>query len=132
MPSSNEGCAEGVRAVLAHKQEPPVALYYLHRAANIIGTLFVIFVFVMNFADLPDDPAPVTTGAVLMLIGMIVAGLGVLAAWRWPLAGGLTTLLDYILFEAVELAENSEIVGGLFLILPAVAVIHLLYGLSTR
>jgi len=97
-----------------------------------IGTFFVIFVFVMNFADLPEDPVPVTAGAVLMLIGMIIAALGVLAAWRWPLPGGVTILLGYALFEAVELAEDSDIVGGLFLVLPAVALIHMVYGWSRR
>lgn len=119
--------------MLAHEQpKPSKALVYLRLAANIIGTAFVVFVFFMNFADLPENPPPIEAGAVVMLGGMVVVALGTLLAWKWSLVGAVLMLLGYGSFEAVQLLDNEELAAGLFLLIPLLALIHLIYWERTR
>jgi len=48
------------------------------------------------------------------------------------LAVGLLILLGYAIFEIVMLADRGRMLGGLFLIFPAMAAIHLAYWYTNR
>jgi len=111
---------------LSHSEQKPI-FRIVRWAAVGVGIAFVIFVIVMNILGAPPrgESAPTTVWDVVKLLAMVTVFVGVGLSWKWPLTGGILILAGYLSFEGLMYAEQQRFAGGLFLIFPALAVVHI-------
>ena len=106
-----------------------------HRAllwvARIMGTLIVLFCVMMmiGYAVNPHEPVPEDFEMFLLALFPIGMCVGYLVAWKWPLIGGVVSLVCLATF-LVALGEADMILTIAFLSIPG--VLFVVYGVLRR
>jgi len=67
-------------------------------AARIIGTLLVILVVVITIGERMPNPLTQPLGVQIGFLALAMIVIGILAGWRWELAGGAISLAGWCLF----------------------------------
>ncbi len=90
-------------------------------AVVLLGLVGFIFVFEGLSEGFPD-PSQLTAGENAGLGLLLLMAVGLIAAFRWPVAGALLTIAAYAAFCVIE----GGILLGLFPVFVVVAILNLL------
>jgi len=99
--------------------------------ARVLGTLLVLMVVAFAIGEgLPPVFRMRGTEALQMAgFGLMLAGL--LAAWKWPLAGGIVTVAGFAAFQAAEVTANHRLATAWpFALFLAAGFLHILSAWS--
>jgi hypothetical protein len=100
--------------------------------ARIVSLLLVLMVLTILVGEGPPRPASWTWTLIgqFAAFGVVLAGL--LAAWRWELAGAMAALIGLGVFEGIEFAVRRGFAFGAFPWFAVPAVLYLLASWSGR
>ena len=105
----------------------------LRWAARLTGAVLLLLVLAIAVGHGgPPNPFRQPLPAAIELWLMLVMTLGLVAAWRWELAGALATLVALAAFNAVELSVNGKHAGGAFPLFAIPPVLYLLHATLRR
>src|SRR5688572_29768241 len=112
-----------------------VAVGGLGRVARLSG--LALFLLVAAFAlgtgeGGPPNPFAQPTRVAIELWLMLVMVFGLLAAWRWELAGATATLLALAAINIVELVANHRLAGGAFFLFAIPPMLYVGHAILTR
>lgn len=80
------------------------AFRWIARVSSGLTVLFILLFFVgYLFVEAePKTPGPLTTSEIFMFVGTGLIVVGLIAAWRWEAAGGITAVCGYVLFAVFD------------------------------
>jgi hypothetical protein len=81
--------------------------------ARILGTLMALFAVVMGVGEGLPRPSELTPNEQMMWAGLIVMMIGVLAAWKWEVAGAFLILAGFVV-KWVAAGQYPATLFGLF------------------
>ena len=114
----------------------PRMLHFIRWLARIWATLVIILsimIAVVPESDAGQDSQPSPLVEMIGLAGYGLAALGLLAAWRWEVAGGIVAFLGVLVHDTffyiakgarAEWVTGNLIVGVIFLVPAALFIIH--------
>ena len=98
--------------------------------ARVFSLLVAGFVGMFAVAEGLPDPTTLSAHELLASVALVAMVFGLLAAWKWELAGALVALAGYATFVILE---GSFLVDTPFVLFAAVAVFYLVAaGLKRR
>jgi hypothetical protein len=114
-------------ADLIRSRYAPLALTWLARACGLGLFLLVATFWIAHTVSGEGPPNPFTQppSVAVGLLALPAMALGLLAAWRWPVAGALVTLAAWALFTLTALATSGRFLGGAFPLFAVAAVLYL-------
>jgi hypothetical protein len=77
----------------------------------------------------PLDQPPVVAAGLTLMLAMLV---GFIIAWRWEVAGAVTTLGALAAFNIINFVRNGRFLGGAFPLFAVPPALHLIHAIARR
>jgi hypothetical protein len=98
----------------------------LRWTARVLSALLIGIVLLIFIGEGGPNPFKLSATEAVQMTLFLATCAGLVTAWRWPLVGGLISLVGISLFFAVEMALTGQLPRGLFPFMPIPAVLFLL------
>lgn len=99
--------------------------------ARILGTLLISVVVMIAIGEGMPNPFTQPVGVQVGFLALALLLLGMIAGWRWELAGGLLSLAGWFLFVGVAI-KSPRALHPFVLALALPGALYLLSALSRR
>ena len=102
-------------------------------AARIIGALLVVLIVVIGIGEGMPNPFTQPPAVQIGFLALALIMIGILAGWRWELAGGVLSLAGWCLFFASVIGlKHLKQLNWFFLLLALPGILYLLSALLRR